>query len=362
MKVGRRLAIKILNASRFVLSMEAGPGDVTEPIDRSMLARARAASSARRRTAFEAYEHAKALDAIERFFWGFTDDYLELVKQRAYGGDPARGSRIGDRGAAAALDVLLRLFAPFLPYVTEEVWSWWREGSCTASTWPTGDGAVQGRRRGPGRLRGGGRACSRRSARRRRSRRCRCASRSTRVTVRDTAGPALRTARAGRRTTFAKPATSARSIRPRSAAGGRRSRTELAPAAETGLSDGGRSPKRSPSSTDAGSAHGARPVAHPRARHATCPTRSSRTPRSTSPARTARAPPRSVATEIACAHGLTTGLYTSPHLRVGHRTALGLRRRHDRSRSSPRSTRTCMPFLRTGRLPVPRSGSPTSRR
>ncbi len=142
MKVGRRLAIKILNASKFALGVmgDDGPAGlerasdaITEPLDRSMLA-SLAALVANATTSFETYDYARALDATERFFWSFCDDYLELVKGRAYAGsDSARAA------LSAALDTLLRLFAPHMPFVTEEVWSWWREGSIHRAPWPVAD-------------------------------------------------------------------------------------------------------------------------------------------------------------------------------------------------------------------------------
>ncbi len=158
-RIGRRLAVKLLNASKFVLrfaelddeaavemerreralgtDLDAGavPAGVTEPLDRSMLHRLAGLVDEASR-ALDAFDYARALERTESFFWAFTDDHIELAKARAYGEHGTAAAVSARLSLRAALRVLQRLFAPFMPFVAEEVWSWWHDGSVHASAWP----------------------------------------------------------------------------------------------------------------------------------------------------------------------------------------------------------------------------------
>ena len=154
MKIGRRLAIKLLNASKFTLGFgDVELGDlfddrihavldeieISEPLDKSMLDRlADLVDDATE--AFERFDYARALERTEAFFWWFTDNYLELVKARAYGEYGEERAESAHHALRVALSVIQRMFAPFLPFVTEEVWRWWNKESVHAADWPSSDG------------------------------------------------------------------------------------------------------------------------------------------------------------------------------------------------------------------------------
>ena len=159
MKIGRRLAIKLLNATKFALAIGRedeqhhvgesadivwNAADVIEPLDRAVLARL-AVVTAQATEALDGYEHSKALETIETFFWQFCDDYIELVKNRAYGTADSTGHAPSPEAVLSArttlglgLDAFARLFAPYLPFSTEEIWSWMHkgEGSVHRAPWP----------------------------------------------------------------------------------------------------------------------------------------------------------------------------------------------------------------------------------
>jgi valyl-tRNA synthetase len=151
LRVGRRLATKLLNSGRFILGLAddggdgPGPGGPAGALDLAMLAGLDAVV-ADATDALDRADWTAALERVERFFWSFCDDYLELVKDRAYlpAGTPAgRAARTALRGA---LEVQVRLLAPYLPYACEEVWSWWRDGSVHLAPWPEAAGVAADQR------------------------------------------------------------------------------------------------------------------------------------------------------------------------------------------------------------------------
>lgn len=141
MKVGRRLAIKLLNASKFVLGVLGenelyGPELITEEIDRDLIASLREVVEGATK-AYDSYDYARALELVEQFFWQFCDDYVELVKIRAYRDITSAPTQSALAALALSLSTLQRLLAPTLPFATDEAWRWWQRGSVHANAWPT---------------------------------------------------------------------------------------------------------------------------------------------------------------------------------------------------------------------------------
>lgn len=152
-RVGRRLAIKIGNAAKFALTLftkQSEVGPEMHPLDASLLATLDDAIASATHQ-LDRLDYAGALETIESLFWRFCDDYIELVKVRAYG-DPTSStltefspaqSASGRLALSIATEMLLRAFAPFLPFITEEAWSWWHDSTIHRSAWPQAGEALR---------------------------------------------------------------------------------------------------------------------------------------------------------------------------------------------------------------------------
>ncbi len=136
MKIGRKLAMKVLNVSKFILAGDHLDGPVTETLDRGMLLNL-AALVTDATTELERYEYARALAKVESFFWDFCDNYVEATKSRRYGDFGPAAAASASTAMRAALSVMLRLLAPFLAFTCEDVWSWWQRDSVHRASWPT---------------------------------------------------------------------------------------------------------------------------------------------------------------------------------------------------------------------------------
>lgn len=133
---GKRLVTKIRNAGRLVTRFDHPRTElINQPMDVALLSDLSRLVTALTE-AMDSFDHAAALESLRTWFWSaFCDNYLELIKHRGYAGDSsaARTSRF-------AMEVLLKLFAPFLPFIAEEIWQELRPGeSIHSCKWPNSD-------------------------------------------------------------------------------------------------------------------------------------------------------------------------------------------------------------------------------
>ncbi|MFO0110701.1 MAG: valine--tRNA ligase [Alphaproteobacteria bacterium] len=136
LKIGKKLVGKLWNATQFAAihlsKMTEAPRTaatdeaVTELLDAWILSRL-AETVAKATEAFEAYEYAVSLDETNRFFWAdFCDNYLELIKKRVYNEDGSfthAQQQSAIRALYYCLEGILKLYAPFVPHVTEELYA-----------------------------------------------------------------------------------------------------------------------------------------------------------------------------------------------------------------------------------------------
>ena len=147
----RNFATKLWNAARFAeingCARDPGfdPRRAKETLNR-WIAYETAKTAKDVTAAIEAYKFNEAAAAIYRFVWNiFCDWYLELAKPVLSGPDGAAKSET--RAAAAwALDEILKLLHPFMPFITEELWrvtaeqGTKRDHMLALDSWPMHDG------------------------------------------------------------------------------------------------------------------------------------------------------------------------------------------------------------------------------
>jgi len=141
--IGKKLVTKLFNASKFVMMQIAeaenlSVNDITEPIDSAQVAELREAIEFSTK-AFDKLDYAAVLEKAEASFWKFCDHYIELVKVRAYREENEAKKRSAQAALEYSLKTYLRLLAPFIPYITDEVWSWRFAGESASihrAAWP----------------------------------------------------------------------------------------------------------------------------------------------------------------------------------------------------------------------------------
>ena len=156
---GRKLVVKLWNAARFCALQFGGFDAKTDtmpfaertPEDRWVLMELNKIIPVVT-AAFDNYSYHEAREATEKFFWSvFCDDYLEMIKDRFWTqAEYPEHARISARCTMReALRLILALYAPFVPYITESIYQiLFREGENTpslhVSKWPEFDSARTG--------------------------------------------------------------------------------------------------------------------------------------------------------------------------------------------------------------------------
>ncbi len=137
MEQGKKLCTKFFNASKFVFNIVKSSGidinadyitSITNPLDRAWIVKMANAITISRKS-FEANDYVAALEATEKLFWDFCDNYLEIVKGRAY----SQENTSAVATLMLSIDLFCLMFAPFLVFITEEVYQMRPWGNDTKS-------------------------------------------------------------------------------------------------------------------------------------------------------------------------------------------------------------------------------------